>query len=83
MCHVYYCIRDICCFRDKEKTERIVKSLGLKLSARELTHTNVRQRLQHVLAQWLPLSKATLGKLSISTLSRLTSFLMRVPYSRH
>ena len=47
--------------RDKEMTAKIVKSLNLKIQARELSHGNVRQRVQAVMAQWLPLATAALG----------------------
>lgn len=47
--------------RDKEMTEKIVKSLNLKISARDSRHSDPRVLLQALLAQWLPVSDAVLG----------------------
>ena len=46
--------------RDKEKMEKIVKSLGLKLAARDLRHNDSKIHLQAICNQWLPISKAVL-----------------------
>ncbi|KAF4525813.1 hypothetical protein B566_EDAN009921, partial [Ephemera danica] len=46
--------------KDKEKLLKIVESLNIKLTARDLRHTDPRVQLQAVLGQWLPLSKALL-----------------------
>lgn len=48
--------------RDKEKTEKIVQSLGLKVSARDLSHSDTRVRLSAICSQWLPLAPAILGR---------------------
>ncbi|XP_033120660.1 elongation factor-like GTPase 1 [Anneissia japonica] len=52
---------DIYFRRDKEKMEKIVKFLGLKISARDTRHNDSRVQLQAVMGQWLPLSKAVLS----------------------
>ena len=52
-------------FRDKEKVDKIVSSLGLKLSARDTRNTDPRTHLQAVVRQWLPLSDAVLGMVSV------------------
>ena len=43
------------------KTEQIVKSLKLKISARDSRYTDSRVYLQAVFSQWLPLSKSLLS----------------------
>nr|XP_054756574.1 elongation factor-like GTPase 1 [Lytechinus pictus] len=47
--------------KDKEKMEKIVKSLGLKLAPRDLRHNDTRICLKAICTQWLPLSKAVLS----------------------
>ncbi|KAL4228082.1 Elongation factor-like GTPase 1 [Mactra antiquata] len=47
---------------DKEMIEKIVKSLNLKISARDLRHNDPRVLLQALIAQWLPVSDAVLDK---------------------
>ncbi|XP_046553975.1 elongation factor-like GTPase 1 isoform X1 [Haliotis rubra] len=47
--------------RDKEKTDKIVKSLKLKVSARDTRHNDPRIQLQAVTSQWLPVSSAVLA----------------------
>ena len=54
-------ISSISSFRDKDKIERIIASLELKLSARDTRNTDPRTNLQAILRQWLPLSNAILG----------------------
>lgn len=46
--------------RDKIKTEQIVKSLNLKISARDSRHTDSRVHLKALFDQWLPLSRSML-----------------------
>lgn len=46
--------------RDKIKTEQIVKSLNLKISARDSRHTDGRVHLKALFDQWLPLSRSML-----------------------
>ncbi|XP_061193189.1 elongation factor-like GTPase 1 [Saccostrea echinata] len=46
--------------RDKEKTEKIVTSLGLKIPPRDMRHSDGRVQLQAVCSQWLPVSSAVL-----------------------
>ena len=52
--HFYWC-------RDNEKIDKIVQSLGLKISTRELHHTDMKIRLSAICSQWLPLAPAVLG----------------------
>lgn len=47
--------------RDKEKLEKIVTSLGIKLTTRDLKHSDCKVQLQAVCSQWLPLSNTVLG----------------------
>ena len=47
--------------RDKKQIDRIVDSLGLKISARDSPPTNPRVHLFALCSQWLPLARATLG----------------------
>eukprot|EP00794_Sanderia_malayensis_P009497 gene9497-10491_t len=47
--------------RDKDLVEKIVSSLGLKISARDSRFTDPKVYLQTILRQWLPLSDAVLG----------------------
>lgn len=48
-------------YRDKIKTEQIVKSLNLKISARDSRHTDSRVYLKALFDQWLPLSGSLLA----------------------
>ena len=47
--------------RDKERIERIVLSLQLRIAARDTRHADPRVHLQAICAQWLPLADAVLG----------------------
>lgn len=47
--------------RDKIKTDQIVKSLNLKISARDSRHTDGRVHLKALFDQWLPLSASLLS----------------------
>lgn len=49
--------------KDKEMTEKIVKSLNLKISARD-SRSDAKVHLQAICGQWLPLSKAVLGMIA-------------------
>ena len=49
-------------YRDKEKIDKIVHSLGLKVSARDLSHSDIRVRLSAICSRWLPLAPAVLGR---------------------
>lgn len=54
--HILY----VCC-RDKEKIDKIVTSLGLKIGAREARHSDPKVQLNAICSQWLPISQAVLG----------------------
>ncbi|XP_066503596.1 elongation factor-like GTPase 1 [Hoplias malabaricus] len=47
--------------RDKEKVEKMVASLGIKLLARDLRHSDPKVLLSAICSQWLPLSHAVLS----------------------
>ncbi|KAF3930533.1 hypothetical protein ABW19_dt0202315 [Dactylella cylindrospora] len=47
--------------RDQEKIEKIVKTLGIKVLARDLKSKDARALLSTIFTQWLPLSRAVLG----------------------
>lgn len=58
---MYVCVR-VCVCRSKEQIEKIVSSLGLKISARDSRHTNnPKAHLFAICSQWLPLAKACLS----------------------
>lgn len=46
--------------KDKEKIPMITEKLGIKLTTRDLRHTDNRVQLQAIFAQWLPIEKAVL-----------------------
>ncbi|KAG4067437.1 hypothetical protein HA402_009674 [Bradysia odoriphaga] len=46
--------------KDKEKIPMITEKLGIKLTTRDLRHTDHRIQLQAIFAQWLPIEKAVL-----------------------
>lgn len=46
--------------KDKEKIPMITEKLGIKLTTRDLRHTDHRVQLQGIFAQWLPIEKAVL-----------------------
>ncbi|XP_070387976.1 elongation factor-like GTPase 1 isoform X1 [Dermacentor albipictus] len=48
------------CRRDKAAMEKIVKSLGVTLTARDTRHNDPRVQLQALCSQWLPLADAFL-----------------------
>ncbi|XP_033634554.1 elongation factor-like GTPase 1 [Asterias rubens] len=47
--------------RDKDKMQKIIGSLNLKIPARDLRHNDCRVHLQAICGQWLPLSEALLA----------------------
>ncbi|XP_060797104.1 elongation factor-like GTPase 1 isoform X1 [Neoarius graeffei] len=47
--------------RDKEKVEKMVTSLGLKIMARDLRHSDPKVLLCAICSQWLPVSQAVLS----------------------
>ncbi|CAM2099069.1 unnamed protein product [Caretta caretta] len=47
--------------RDKEKIDKIVTSLGLKIGARESHHADPKVHLNAICSQWLPISQAVLS----------------------
>lgn len=57
--------------RDQTKLEKIVTTLSLSISSRDLKSDDNRTLLQSILGRWLPLSRAVLG---ISLSSDFTSF---------
>lgn len=46
--------------KDKEKMLKMIESLNIKLTNRDLRHTDVKVQLQAVCSQWLPLAPAVL-----------------------
>ncbi|XP_055970400.1 elongation factor-like GTPase 1 [Sorex fumeus] len=47
--------------KDKEKIDKIVTSLGLKMGAREARHSDPRVQINAICSQWLPVSQAVLA----------------------
>uniref|UniRef100_A0A3B5A6A1 Elongation factor-like 1 n=1 Tax=Stegastes partitus TaxID=144197 RepID=A0A3B5A6A1_9TELE len=47
--------------RDKEKVEKVVASLGVKVMARDLRHSDPKVLLSAICSQWLPVSQAVLS----------------------
>ncbi|XP_025127307.3 elongation factor-like GTPase 1 isoform X2 [Bubalus bubalis] len=47
--------------KDKEKTDKIVTSLGLKIGAREARHSDPKVQINAICSQWLPISQAVLS----------------------
>ncbi|XP_023504821.1 elongation factor-like GTPase 1 isoform X1 [Equus caballus] len=47
--------------KDKEKIDKIVTSLGLKIGAREARHSDPKVQINAICSQWLPISKAVLA----------------------
>nr|XP_032803410.1 elongation factor-like GTPase 1 [Petromyzon marinus] len=64
--------------RDKEKSEKIVNSLGLKILARDMRHTDPKVYLSAICSQWLPLSEAVLSMVSCRLPSPLEMSAQRV-----
>lgn len=46
--------------RDKEKVEKVVSSLGVKVMARDSRHSDPKVLLSAICSQWLPVSQAVL-----------------------
>jgi len=46
--------------RDKEKVEKMVTSLGIKVMPRDLKHSDPKVLLSAICGQWLPVSQAVL-----------------------
>lgn len=59
--------RSVCVSRDKEKVEKVVSSLGLKLMSRDLRHSDPKVLLSAICSQWLPVSTAVLCILSVGS----------------
>ncbi len=53
--------------------DKIIKSLNLKVGARDLRNNDPKVHLQAICNQWIPVSKATLGKYSYQIEWELTS----------
>ena len=49
--------------KEKEKTEKIVKSLNLTIAPRDLRHQDPKVHVQAVMSQWLPLAKTVLTRI--------------------
>ncbi|XP_008842672.1 elongation factor-like GTPase 1 [Nannospalax galili] len=47
--------------KDKEKIDKIVTSLGLKIGAREARHSDPKVQINAICSQWLPISHAVLA----------------------
>ncbi|XP_041836893.1 elongation factor-like GTPase 1 isoform X2 [Melanotaenia boesemani] len=47
--------------RDKEKVEKVVSSLGIKVAPRDLRHSDSKVLLSAICSQWLPVSQAVLS----------------------
>lgn len=47
--------------RDKEKVDKVVTSLGLKIMARDTRHSDPKVLLSAICSQWLPVSQAVLS----------------------
>lgn len=47
--------------KDKEKIDKIVTSLGLKMGAREARHSDPKVQLSAICSQWLPIAHAVLA----------------------
>ncbi|CAF90741.1 unnamed protein product, partial [Tetraodon nigroviridis] len=47
--------------RDKEKVEKVMASLGVKVMARDLRHSDPKVLLSAICSQWLPVSQAVLS----------------------
>lgn len=48
--------------KDKLMTEKIVKSLQLKMNPRDLRHSDPKLQVQAILSKWLPLSDTVLSE---------------------
>lgn len=55
-------------YRDREKIDKIVTSLGLKIGAREARHSDPKVQINAICSQWLPISHAVLGILCLGGL---------------
>lgn len=47
--------------KDKEKIDKIVTSLGIKIGAREARHSDPKVQINAICSQWLPISQAILA----------------------
>ena len=71
--------------RDKEMTEKIIRSLGLKVTPRDMRHKDPHVQLSAVTSQWLPLADAVLCELAATVQyssrvqSRMTSLWVNWP----
>lgn len=83
-----YICKDVCFVslaRDKEKVEKVVTSLGVKVVARDSRHSDPKVLLSAICSQWLPVSRAVLCILClyISSINTMESKLMcfNLPFS--
>ncbi|GAB1292289.1 Elongation factor-like GTPase 1 [Apodemus speciosus] len=53
--------------KDKEKIDKIVTSLGLKIGAREARHSDPKVQINAICSQWLPISHAVLDPLDMTS----------------
>lgn len=56
-------------FREKDKIDKMVQSLGLKISPRESRHTDPKVHVNAICNQWLPISQAVLCILLVNSMS--------------
>lgn len=48
--------------KEKDKLQKIADSLNIKLTVRDMRHTDGKVQLQALCGQWLPLAKTLLGE---------------------
>lgn len=53
-------INCVSAFRDKEKVEKVLTSLGVTVMARDSRHSDPKVLLSAICSQWLPVSNAVL-----------------------
>ena len=60
---------------DEERARRIVTALSLKVSERELKHSNREEALRFIMSRWLPLADALLAMMVEQVPSPMSCFL--------
>ena len=65
ICLIWIIIIAFIYYRDNTAVEKLVAALNVKVLARDMKSSDSRALLKAVMSQWLPISKATLGKSSV------------------
>lgn len=71
--HIY---DNVVIHKNQAGTEKIVKSLQIDISQRELNHSDPKVKIQAILSKWLPLSETVLSNYNIYIFPVIITFML-------